>query len=121
MGGRVGGLSHIMYAETCGVKVSGGQRVKAGTVLTRQGDKWKPGVNVIGRMHLTALVAGTVYFTKKRIRKTGKVDTYLNIRPEAAGASASPLTTGASRKAKINAAVAHKVRKPSYVAKKSRP
>jgi ribosomal protein L27 len=71
-----------MYAETCGVKVSGGQKVKSGTVLTRQGDRWKPGVNVLGRMHLTAACAGEVYFTKKRIRKTGKVDTFLNIRPD---------------------------------------
>ena len=98
MGGRVGGKSHIMYAETCGVKVSGGQRVKAGTVLTRQGDRWKPGVNVIGRMHLTAACAGEIYFTKKRIRKTGKVDTFLNVRPEGAAATKAPVA--AVKKAK---------------------
>ena len=73
-----------MYAETCGVKVSGGQRVKAGTVLTRQGDKWKPGVNVQGLMHLSSACDGEVYFTKKRIRKTGKVDTFINVRATAA-------------------------------------
>ena len=120
MGGRVGGLSHIMYAETCGVKVSGGQRVKAGTVLTRQGDKWKPGINVIGRMHLTAAVAGEVYFTKKRIRKTGKIDTFLNVRAEGADAPKAKGTVVESRKAKMSAAVAQKVRVPSYVAKKDR-
>lgn len=118
MGGRVGGKSHIMYAETCGVKVSGGQRVKSGTVLTRQGDKWKAGVNVIGRSHLTAACAGIVQFTKKRIRKTGKVDTYLNIRPEGAEAPKASLTVAESRTAKINAAVACKVSAPAYVAKK---
>ncbi len=120
MGGRVGGLSHIMYAETCGVKVSGGQRVKAGTVLTRQGDRWKPGVNVIGRMHLTAACAGVVYFTKKRIRKTGKVDTFLNVRAEGPEAAAAKVTPTESRKAKMSAKVAYKVRVPSYVAKKAR-
>ncbi len=93
MGGRVGGKSHIMYAETCGVKVSGGQSVKSGTILTRQGDKWKPGVNVNGRMHITAACAGTVYFTKKRIRKTGKVDTFINIRP--AGVVEAPVAVKA--------------------------
>ena len=120
MGGRVGGLSHIMYAETCGVKVSGGQRVKAGTVLTRQGDKWKPGINVIGRMHLTAAVAGEVYFTKKRIKKTRKIDTFLNVRAEGADAPKPKDTVVGSRKAKMTAAVAQKVRVPSYIAKKAR-
>ncbi|MBF0570174.1 MAG: 50S ribosomal protein L27 [Candidatus Omnitrophica bacterium] len=87
-----------MYAETCGVKVSGGQRVKSGTVLTRQGDKWKPGVNVIGRMHLTAACSGEVYFTKKRIRKTGKVDTFLNVRAEGVLSPKSPNTAKAALK-----------------------
>ncbi|MBF0619459.1 MAG: 50S ribosomal protein L27 [Candidatus Omnitrophica bacterium] len=80
MGGRVGGLSHKIYCETRGIKVGGGQPVKEGAMLTRQGDHWKPGVNVRGRMHLSAACAGTVYFTKKRIRKTGKVDTFVNVR-----------------------------------------
>lgn len=97
MGGRVGGKSHIMYSETCGMKVTGGQKVKSGTMLTRQGDRWKPGVNVLGRMHLTAACAGEVYFTKKRIRKTGKVDTFINIRSEAAAAVAA---AAAPKKAK---------------------
>ena len=80
MGGRVGGKGHKIFAETRGVKVSGGQVVKSGTVLTRQGDRWKRGINVIGTMHLTAACDGEVQFTKKRIRKTGKVDTYINIK-----------------------------------------
>ena len=84
MGGRVGGLSHKIYRETRGVKVSSGQKVKSGTVLTRQGDKWKPGVNVLGLMHLSSACEGEVYFTKRRIRKTGKVDTFINVRAAAA-------------------------------------
>ena len=51
MGGRVGGVTSKYYKETAGVKVSGGKKIKAGTILTRQGDRWKPGINVLGRMH----------------------------------------------------------------------
>ena len=43
---RLGHTTHKYYKETRGIKVSGGQEVKAGTVLTRQGHKWKPGINV---------------------------------------------------------------------------
>jgi len=81
MGGRVGGLSHINYKETRGVKVSGGMKVTSGTVLTRQGDKWKPGLNVIGRMHLTAGCDGEVYFSRKA-GKYRKAITLINVRPE---------------------------------------
>ncbi len=79
MGGRVGGLSHINYKETRGIKASGGSRVKAGTVLTREGGKWKPGINVIGRMHLTAACDGEVYFTHKA-GKYRKAITLINVR-----------------------------------------
>ena len=58
MGGRVGGITSKYYTETRGVKVSGGQKVKSGTILTRQGNQWKPGLNVIGRNSLTASVNG---------------------------------------------------------------
>ncbi|MBF0522202.1 MAG: 50S ribosomal protein L27 [Candidatus Omnitrophica bacterium] len=77
---RLGHTTHKYYAETRGIKVSGGQIVKAGTVLTRQGDKWKPGLNVGGRMHLTALCSGEVYFSRKRGRYK-KEQTLINIRP----------------------------------------
>ncbi len=77
---RKGGISSKFYRETAGVKVSGGQMIKAGTLLTRQGDRWKPGVNVLGRMHLTAACDGTVYFTKKR-STYGSAITCVNIRP----------------------------------------
>ena len=81
MSGKVGGLSHKVYSETRGMKVSGGQVVKAGTMLTRQGDKWKPGLNVLGKIHLTAGCEGEVYFTKKRNPKNRKVQTTINIKP----------------------------------------
>ena len=80
MGGRVGGISHINYKETRGVKVSGGMKVTSGTVLTREGGKWKPGRHVIGRMHLTAACDGEVYFTHKA-GKYRKAITQINIRP----------------------------------------
>jgi len=76
---RVGGLTTKYYKETKGVKVTGGQKVKGGTMLTRQGDKWKPGLNVTGRTHLTAACDGEVYFTKKKSER-GKVVTTINIR-----------------------------------------
>ena len=80
MGGRVGGVTSKYYSETRGMKVSCGQVVKSGTVLTRQGHRWKPGLNVTGLMHLTASIAGEVYFTRKK-NSYKKLATYINIRP----------------------------------------
>lgn len=77
---RRGGTKKRFYVETRGMKVSGGQHVKAGSVLTREGHRWKAGLNVDGLMHLTARCDGEVYFT----RKTGKYKkelTYINVRP----------------------------------------
>ena len=76
---RLGGTTKRFYRETRGIKVSGGQRVKAGTVLTREGDRWKPGLNVIGRTLLTAACDGEVYFTK-RAGKYKKTITLVNVR-----------------------------------------
>lgn len=76
---RKGGLTKKFYKETRGVKVSGGQQVKGGTVLTRQGDKWKQGLNVSGRMHLTAVCDGEIYFTKKK-GNYKRVVTYINVK-----------------------------------------
>jgi ribosomal protein L27 len=76
---KVGGLSHKFYRETRGVKVSGGQSVKAGTVLTRQGHRWKAGLNISGMMHLTAACDGEVYFTRKK-NQYRKIVTYINVR-----------------------------------------
>ena len=80
MGGRVGGISSKFYRETRGMKVTGGQTVKSGTVLTREGNHWRPGLNVIGRMHLTAACDGEVYFTKKK-STYNRVITLINIKP----------------------------------------
>lgn len=80
MGGRVGGISSKYYAETRGLKVSGGQEVKAGTMLTRKGDRWKPGANVLGQMHLTAACDGEIYFTRKRGNYKRAI-TYIHIKP----------------------------------------
>ena len=80
MGGRVGGISSKYYWETTGIKVSGGQKVKAGTVLTRKGDQWKPGLNVIGRSSLTAAVNGEVYFTRRK-SSYNKIITLVNVKP----------------------------------------
>ena len=76
---KVGGTKTKFYRETLGLKVSGGQSVKAGSVLTRQGDRWKSGINVIGTMHLTAGCDGEVYFTRKK-NQYHKVVTYINVR-----------------------------------------
>ena len=80
MGGRVGGISSKYYWETGGIKVSGGQKVKAGTILTRQGDQWKAGLNVIGRSSVSAAIDGEVYFTRKK-NSYGRVITFINIKP----------------------------------------
>ena len=79
---RKGGISSKFYRETAGIKVSGGEKVKAGAMLTRQGDRWKPGLNVVGRMSLTAVSDGEVYFTHKR-NSYGSPITVINVRPMA--------------------------------------
>jgi len=63
---RRGGLSHINYKETKGVKITEGQFVKKGSILTRQGDKWKAGINTAGKASVYALCDGTVYFKKRK-------------------------------------------------------
>lgn len=74
-----GGLSHKFYREVRGLKVAAGQKVKSGAILTRQGDKWKGGLNVGGRTVLFALCDGMVYFTKTK-GKRDKVITKINIK-----------------------------------------
>lgn len=56
------------HSKRLGVKLFGGQAVKAGNILVRQrGTKHHPGTGVgIGKDHtLFALIDGTVVFTKK--------------------------------------------------------
>ena len=76
---RVGGLTSKYYTETKGIKVTGGQSVKSGTILTREGHRWQAGINVTGKTHLTAACDGEVYFTKKK-GTYKKVATYINVR-----------------------------------------
>ncbi len=61
-------------AKYLGIKISGGQRAKAGSIIVRQrGTKYKPGLNVgMGKdFTLFAKVDGVVEFTKNA--KKGKV------------------------------------------------
>ena len=67
------------YPDTKGLKVAGGQFIKTGTILTREGNKWKPGVNVGGRSTLYALVNGEVYF-RYRKAKAAKRQTIINVK-----------------------------------------
>ncbi|HPB68257.1 MAG TPA: 50S ribosomal protein L27 [Candidatus Omnitrophota bacterium] len=85
---KKGGLTSKFYRETRGVKVTGGEFVRAGTILTREGSKWKPGLNVTGQMHLNAACDGTVYFSRKR-NKYKKSVTYVNVNPMTAPANES--------------------------------
>ncbi len=76
-----GGISHINYRETRGLKVSDGQFVKKGTILTRQGDKWKAGINVAGRSSIYAICDGKVFFSKKRgSYHRNKITTLINVK-----------------------------------------
>jgi large subunit ribosomal protein L27 len=66
-------------SKRLGVKLYGGQVVKAGNILVRQrGTKHNPGLNVgLGRDHtLYALVDGEVEFKRKKDNKT-----YVSVRP----------------------------------------
>lgn len=59
-------------AKRLGVKVWGGQAVKAGGIIVRQrGTKYFPGKNVgMGKDHtIFSLVTGKVHFTEKALRK----------------------------------------------------
>jgi large subunit ribosomal protein L27 len=63
-------------AKRLGVKLFGGQHVRAGGILVRQrGTKWHPGSNVGrgGDDTLFALTDGVVAFEKKRNRQTVSV------------------------------------------------
>lgn len=66
-------------SKRLGVKLFGGQAIKAGSIIVRQrGTKHNPGENVgLGRDHtLFALIDGTVEFKKKRDDKS-----YVSVKP----------------------------------------
>lgn len=79
---KVGKTTHKYYKETKGLKKSGGQYVKTGTILTRESNKWKAGLNIGGRGTLYALCDGKVFFTRRRgTYRTTKAYTVINIEP----------------------------------------
>ncbi|MBF0483785.1 MAG: 50S ribosomal protein L27 [Candidatus Omnitrophica bacterium] len=98
---RKGGLSAIFYRETHGVKVSGGQRVKAGTILTREGHKWQKGLNVAGTSSLVAGCDGEVYYTRKK-NSYNRIVTVVNVKPVATEVKAAPK---AKKEVKVKAVV----------------
>ncbi len=63
-----------------GLKVSQGQPVKTGQILSREYLAYKPGKNVGGRATLFALCDGKIHFTKKKTSH-GKVRPFINIMP----------------------------------------
>lgn len=79
---------HDSNAQRLGVKMFGGQFVKAGNILVRQrGTKFHPGSNVMKGNDdtLFATVAGIVEFTHKKIKRfSGKLvkRTFVNIKED---------------------------------------
>ena len=71
------------HSKRLGVKIYGGQAVKAGNIIVRQrGTAHRPGENVgLGKDHtLYALTDGVVEFRKKREGKS-----YVSVKPEEKG------------------------------------
>lgn len=64
------------------VKISGGELVKTGQILSRGIASYKAGTNVKGEATLYALCPGKVYFSRKKTSH-GKVRTFINIVPQA--------------------------------------
>jgi len=62
------------------LKVSSGQKVIAGKILSRGIPTYKAGMNVKGQGTLYALCAGEVYFSKKKT-SGGKARTFINVKP----------------------------------------
>jgi len=79
-GGASGHIKSKHYLDTKGIKVAEGEFVKTGTILTRQGNKWKAGINVGDSGTLFALCNGKVYFTRRK-GSFNKKRTYINIEP----------------------------------------
>lgn len=63
-----------------GIKVSGGQPVKAGQILGRGIAAHKAGKNVKGQSNLVALCEGTIYFTHRKVSRN-KFRTFINVMP----------------------------------------
>lgn len=63
------------------LKVSEGQCVKVGTILSRHINKYKAGKNTRGEGSIFALVEGIVHFTRKKTPH-GKFRTFVNVMPK---------------------------------------
>ncbi|MGE5197093.1 MAG: 50S ribosomal protein L27 [Deltaproteobacteria bacterium] len=66
-----------------GLKVSSGQPVKSGQILSKGLSIYKSGKNAKGIGTIFSLCAGTVYFSKKKTGH-GKFRTFVNVKPQAA-------------------------------------
>ena len=66
--------------EDKALKVSNGQTVKKGQILSKGIDTYKAGHNVKGLDTLFALCPGKVYFTRKKTSHS-KVRTLINVEP----------------------------------------
>jgi ribosomal protein L27 len=64
-----------------GLKVSDGQPVKVGQLLSRGINVYKSGKNVKGLSDMVALCAGKVYFSHKKTSH-GKFRTFINVAPD---------------------------------------
>jgi len=64
------------------LKVSAGQPVKTGQILSRHINSYKVGKNVKGKGTIFSLCPGTVYFTRKKTPH-GKMRTFINVMPQA--------------------------------------
>lgn len=62
------------------MKVSGGQVVKTGQILSRGFSTYKAGLNVKGLGTLYATAQGEVYFSHKKTPH-GKIRTFINVQP----------------------------------------
>lgn len=62
------------------IKVSAGQPVKTGQILSRGVPTYKAGFNVGGLGALYALCSGKAYFSKKKTSH-GKARTFINVAP----------------------------------------
>ncbi len=65
------------------LKVSGGQSVKTGQIITRGMNMYKAGKNVKGDGLLYSLCPGKISFSKKKTPH-GRVRTFINVVPSAA-------------------------------------
>lgn len=63
------------------IKVSSGQRVKTGEILSRGVSTYKPGKNVGGLNTLYALCPGEIAFSRKKTN-SGKARTFINVIPK---------------------------------------